>query len=162
MSNRQSDWEVSLKLATVQSGKASHKGMVRSPNEDGLLSMELSFVEGTEGVFFGLYAVADGVGGCEGGEIASSLALRVLATSIIDSLLLPALQGNPGLTQQPVLWRLEDGVKKANNEVCFEGRTEGSDMSTTLAAALVTNRAAYIANVGDSRVYVLTVSKSGK
>ena len=143
-------------LAAVQSGKASHKGTVRPLNEDGLLSLEFSFVAGTEGRFFGLYAVADGVGGCEGGEIASRLALQVLAESLIDSLLLPALQlSSVNLTRQLVLQRLEDAVKKANNEVCFYGYEKDIDMGTTLAAALVIDSTAYIANVGDSRVYLL-------
>ena len=143
-----------MESLTVQSGKASHQGMVRSLNEDGLLSLELSYVEGTEDMFLGLYAVADGVGGCERGEIASKLALRVLATSMIDTLVVPALQGKLALTQKPALRGLKDGVRKANNEICFGGQAEGNDMSTTLAAVLVANRAAYIANVGDSRVYV--------
>jgi serine/threonine protein phosphatase PrpC len=56
--------------------------------------MELSCVEGTESMFFGLYAVADGVGGCEGGGIASRLALRIFAKSITDSLLTPSHQLN--------------------------------------------------------------------
>jgi serine/threonine protein phosphatase PrpC len=139
----------------IKSGKASHKGMVRSLNEDSFLSLELSLEEGGESVLFGLYAVADGVGGCEGGEIASSLALKVLAAGIIDSLLLPALQlDSTNLTQESILQRLGEGVKRANSEVYLEGQAEGSDMSTTLAVALVINKTVYVANVGDSRVYL--------
>jgi protein phosphatase len=153
--SQQSDQEVSLESATVQSGKASHKGIVRSLNEDGLLSMELSFVEGTKDMFFGLYAVADGVGGREDGEIASNLALRTLATNTVESLLLPGLRGELSLTRELALQGLKDGVKIANSAVYHEGQTKGSNMGTTMAAALVINKSVYIANVGDSRVYLL-------
>ena len=145
-----------MKLVTVRSGKASHKGMVRSRNEDGLLSMELSSVEGTEGMFFGLYAVADGIGGCEGGEIASNLALRVLAESIVKSLLLPRLRPEMhSLNKEFVLQALTEGVDVANNGIYIQAQTKGNNMGTTLAVVLIINATAYIANVGDSRIYLL-------
>ena len=145
-----------MKLATVRSGKASHKGMVRSLNEDGLLSIELSSVEGTEDMFLGLYAVADGVGGCERGEIASNLALRVLAASAVKSFLLPILrQETHSLNKESVLRALTEGVEVANNEIYIQAQNKGINMGTTLAAALIVNDTAYIANIGDSRIYLL-------
>jgi len=130
--------------------------MVRSLNEDGLLSMELSSLEGTESMFFGLYAVADGVGGCEGGEIASSVALRVLAASIAKSLLLPILRPDAqSLNRESVLQVLAKGVEAANNEVYNQAQAKGNNMGTTLAVVLVVNDTAYIANIGDSRIYLL-------
>lgn len=148
--------ESSLKPVKVEAGKASHKGLVRSLNEDSLLSLELLLGEGSEGMFFGLYSVADGVGGYEGGEIASSLALRVLAKSVISSLLLPESPAEPPASNQEfALQALADGVRAANSEVCAESQARGNGMGTTLAAVLVINSTAYIANVGDSRVYLL-------
>lgn len=130
--------------------------MVRSLNEDGLLSMELSSVEKTEGMFFGLYAVADGIGGCEGGEIASNLALRVLVDSIVTFLLLPGLRAEArSLFQEFALQTLTEGVKAANNEVYVQAQAKGTNMGTTLAAVLMIDTTAYIANVGDSRIYLL-------
>jgi serine/threonine protein phosphatase PrpC len=130
--------------------------MVRSLNEDGLLSMVLSSLGGPKGMFFGLYAVADGVGGCEGGEIASNLALRVLAANTVNSLLLPELMPEAhDLNKEFALQALADGVEAANNEVYIQAQANGNNMGTTLAAALVVNGTAYIANVGDSRIYLL-------
>jgi len=140
----------------IESGRASHTGMVRSHNEDDILCLELSLGQGSESTFPGLYAVADGVGGHEDGEIASSLALRMLAESIIGSLILPRLRGElPRLNQEFVLQVLTDGVKMANNGVYAQAKAKGTDMGTTLAIALVLDGTAYIANVGDSRVYLL-------
>jgi len=138
----------------VEVGKASHKGMVRDHNEDSLVSFELLFYEDATERFFGLYAVADGIGGYEGGEIASRLALLVFAENVVGSLLLPGLNSETHrLNQEVALQILTEGVKTANNQVYTQA--EQSGMGTTLAAVLIIDTMAYIANVGDSRVYLL-------
>ena len=149
-----SDRELPQKPIKVEIGKATHKGMVRTHNEDSLISLVFPFSEGSEQRFLGFYAIADGLGGYEGGEVASSLALRMLAENIGKSLLLPRLKGEThGLNQELALQVLTEGVETANNEVYTQGK--GSNMGTTLAAVLLLNKTAYIANVGDSRVYLL-------
>ncbi len=71
-------------------GQSTDEGKVRDLNEDSLLTLTLSaaFESRTEPVM-GLLAVADGMGGHEGGEIASRLALQVLAREVIQNLILP-------------------------------------------------------------------------
>lgn len=138
----------------VEVGKASHKGIVRDHNEDCLVSFELLFDKDATERFFGLYAVADGIGGYEGGEIASRLALLVFAENVVGSLLLPGLNSETHrLNQEVALQILTEGVKTANNQVYTQA--EQSGMGTTLAAVLIIDTMAYIANVGDSRVYLL-------
>lgn len=151
-----SDQDLPTNPLKIDVGHASDVGLVRSLNEDSLITLRLVLGEGSRDISFGLYAVADGVGGYEGGEIASNLALRVLAGSIVKSLLLPKLQGElHGLNQELVSQVLIDGVKAANSEVFAQGQVRGNSIGTTLAAALVIEDTAYITNVGDSRVYLL-------
>ena len=139
----------------IEVGKSTHKGLVRTHNEDSLMSIELSSGEGNlKERFIGLYAVADGLGGYEGGEIASSLALRTLEETIAKSLMSSGLNGKTQRLNQEVASQiLTEGVKSANNQVHTEAGQSG--MGTTLAAVLIINKMAYIANVGDSRVYLL-------
>lgn len=136
-------------------GKASNLGMVRAANEDSLLTLEL-FLDGGSRGSLGLYAVADGVGGYEGGEIASDLALRTLAESVVRHLVLLGPQGEPpGFDQEFILGALAEGVKTANGAVRAQSLVKGNGMGTTLATVLIVGTTAYIANVGDSRVYLL-------
>ena len=139
---------------TVEVGKASHKGMVRNHNEDSLVSFEFLCSENATERFFGFYAVADGVGGYEGGEVASRLALLVFAENVVRALLLPGPNSETyRLNQEVALQILTKAVKAANNQVCTQA--EQSGRGTTLAAVLTIDTMAYIANVGDSRVYLL-------
>ena len=61
------DRDMPMKPVVFETGKAFHKGMVRKLNEDSVVTLELSLGEGSEGMFIRLYAVADGIGGHEGG-----------------------------------------------------------------------------------------------
>ena len=75
----------------IETGKATNTGIVRTHNEDSLICIDLSIAGGMERLYPGLYAVADGLGGHQGGEIASDLALRILAESMINSVVLPSI-----------------------------------------------------------------------
>ena len=152
-----SDRELSWKPIKVEIGQSTHKGKVRTHNEDSLMSLVLSSGEGgLKETFIGIYAVADGLGGYEGGEIASSLTLRMLAENIVSSPFLPRLKSETNtLSQESALQVLTEGVKAANNEVYAQGQAKDNGMGTTLAAVMIIDTTAYIANVGDSRVYLL-------
>lgn len=144
------------KSMVFETGMLSHQGMVRSSQEDSLISLELVLWEDSGANYCGLSAVADGVGGLEGGEIASSLALQVLAESLSRGLLLPKAKGTINKNKwEFVSGALAKGVKQANKEIYSQNLAKDSDMGTTLAVALIVNTTAYIANVGDSRVYLL-------
>ena len=112
----------------IDAGVATDKGQVREGNEDAYL------VEPP------LYAVADGMGGHRGGEVASQLALETIADLFRTG-------GIP----------LAEQVRRANQAV-FE--RSGADravagMGTTLTAALVQGEVAHLMHVGDSRAYLL-------
>ena len=111
----------------VAVGAASDIGQVREGNEDSYL------------VIAPLYAVADGMGGHRGGEVASNLALETVQTLFE--------QGSGTLAQQ---------VEQANRAVFDRSQKDRSvsGMGTTLTAALIDGGRVHLAHVGDSRAYL--------
>jgi protein phosphatase len=136
-------------------GWATDVGEVRSHNEDTAFIVT-SVLDGDETLpSFGLFALADGMGGHQAGEIASSLAARAVAHYITREFYLPILVREERDTGQPSLKEvLVDAVRAANDTVA--DRVPGG--GTTLTCALVLGPRAYIAHVGDSRAYVVTQS----
>jgi protein phosphatase len=119
-------------MTVLRSGSASDVGLVRSSNQD--LALETS----------SLFAVADGMGGHAGGEVASRLAIDELSAAF---------------GRQPTGPGLAEAVSSAN-AVVWERSQENADlrgMGTTLTAvALVEDGGRDVlalANVGDSRSY---------
>ncbi len=110
-------------------------GMVRDHNEDSFLHLAIGGKA--------LFVVADGMGGHDAGEVASRLAVETVCRKVSDGM----------KRDQDPLKLVEHAVQKANTEVKREGMNKGSNMGTTLCAAFIAGDAAYIANVGDSRVY---------
>lgn len=106
-----------------------------------------------------LYAVADGIGGNEGGEVASRIAMETFAEAMPD--LLGEGDRTPpsgiDLAADPKFSALRQAVFLANR--CM--RQERSDdpalanMGTTLTALLLRKKQALLANIGDSRAYLL-------
>ena len=111
----------------VAVGAASDIGQVREGNEDSYL------------VIAPLYAVADGMGGHRGGEVASNLALETVQTLFE--------QGSGTLAEQ---------VEQANRAVFDRSQKDRrvSGMGTTLTAALIDGGRVHLAHVGDSRAYL--------
>jgi protein phosphatase len=120
-------------------------GRVRANNEDAL----------DWDVDVGLFVVADGMGGCNAGEVASSLAVRMLLAEFRQAPLnLPAREGCPPALS-PAAMRLCTAILKANRAV-FEASLQDAQyagMGTTLVTALFQGQRAVIASIGDSRVY---------
>ncbi len=134
-------------------GYNSDIGRRRELDEDALLALTLApLFESRCQPSLGLYAVADGMGGHEGGEVASRLAIEGLAETVAKRLFLAELSGEPVLPEtRPAT--LREAFQLASGRICNMQETSGSDMGTTLTAALVHDAQAIIANVGDSRTY---------
>ena len=134
-------------------GWATDVGEVRSHNEDTAFIVT-SVLDGDETLpSFGLFALADGMGGHQAGEVASSLAARAVAHYITREFYLPILVREERDTGQPSLKEvLVDAVRAANDTVA--DRVPGG--GTTLTCALVLGSQVYIAHVGDSRAYIVT------
>lgn len=96
-----------------------------------------------------LYIVADGMGGHDGGEVASELAVATMARI--------AREREAALEEgrERIESMLHDAFVRANNAVKDEADRKGNDMGTTLVGLLIhAGRHAYVANVGDSRAYL--------
>jgi len=135
-------------------GYSSDPGLQRELDEDAILALTLApTFESRSAPSLGLYAVADGMGGHEGGEIASRLAIEELAQTIVKRLFLPALTGETVLPETPADL-LREAIESINSRIFELQRATGSDLGTTLTAALVRDDMALIANVGDGRAYL--------
>lgn len=126
----------------------SDRGMVREGNED-------SFIVSPE---LGLFAVADGMGGHNAGEIASRMAIDVLR----DYLERTAAGGDVLLgTQDPsysaAANHLASGIRLANRVIYESAQSNPAwrNMGTTFVAALIEADRLSIAHVGDSRAYLV-------
>ncbi len=97
---------------------------------------------------FALLIVADGVGGQAHGQEASRLAVQSLAKYVSGSL------GSQQMKPEAFLPLLTAGVQYANQLVYQHNREQRDHMGTTLTAALVMDTTAYVAHVGDSRLYL--------
>jgi serine/threonine protein phosphatase PrpC len=133
----------------------SDLGQVRELNEDCLLTLDLFAVRQSMPLSAHLLAVADGLGGHLAGEVASAMAVRVLAEEVSRGLLdVPGEADQASLPDYPSL--LSRAVQQANVVVHNAAQGNRSGMGTTLVAALVIDNHAYLANVGDSRAYLVS------
>lgn len=134
-------------------GWVTESGRVRDHNEDAALVITAAHDTHQAHPPFGLFVLADGMGGHRAGEVASSLAARVAAHHITRRSYLPSLLGPERDARHPALTEvLVDAVQAANQTVSEEVPGSG----TTLICALVLGTQAYIAHVGDSRAYAIT------
>lgn len=120
----------------VQAVGNSHKGIVRENNEDKIL------IVGHQNLF----AVADGMGGHNCGEVASSIAI-----DSIEEYWSVHRNKDANIKDE-----LEEALSYANRKV-YEASMENEerrDMGTTVVAGVIENSKLYVANVGDSRCYV--------
>lgn len=137
----QSDMNNNNLSPRVHSFAASDKGR-RSNNEDYVAFYEPDdskerFINGN------VYIVADGVGGASIGERASSFATEKV---------LYEYKTHPEV--EPPL-RLKQAITKANHEIFEFAENKGIRMATTMAVAVVIDSTLIVANVGDSRVYLI-------
>jgi len=120
-------------------GFRTHPGLVRESNEDSL------FVDANLGIFM----VADGMGGHNAGEIASSLAVRSLSRFVVEAL-------GKGKDAFLVLREAFVAVDAAILDIS-QSRASWSDMGTTAVIAIVDldSEQVIVGHVGDSRAYII-------
>lgn len=147
-------------LLTYQSAPGRHLiyglnsdiGKQRSNNQDAALTFFTSHVSSEERPDFGVFAVADGMGGHVEGEKASAIATRIITEKIIQQLYLGMILA-PKDAERPIIGEvLSEAILEANRAVSFEIPEGG----TTLTAAVIMGDVAYIGHVGDSRAYLVT------
>jgi serine/threonine protein phosphatase PrpC len=131
------------KLVPAGMAAMSDVGLARNLNEDNWGWVEL-------GAGTNLYAVADGMGGHEAGEVASEMAIKTICSSARQRFNSLKKVGPESLENL-----LDESFQQGNNSIKDEGESRGSDMGTTLVACLVHNGLGLVANVGDSRAYLM-------
>ena len=113
----------------------TNRGLVRHNNEDSVLVREPD-----------LFAIADGMGGADAGEVASYEAVHLLESLDLSQ-----------VDRTNILSSLETAIIRINKKI-FDLASEKkalSGMGTTLTALYLPNReTAYVAHVGDSRIYL--------
>lgn len=134
-----------------RAGTASDPGIKRKhkPNEDSLFAAYGSWNVNSAYVPFGLFIVADGMGGHAAGRAASRLAIQTIV-----NFMLPILNKNYIAHGDSLEKLLVEGVQRANQAVHQNNMEQRADMGTTMTAALLVGANAYVANVGDSRTYL--------
>jgi PPM family protein phosphatase len=153
------------KLVVVEAIGRTEVGQVREHNEDSYLMVRLesgsrdvneiaSHELGARGT---LLVVCDGMGGAAAGEVASSMAVESFATFMTQE---GRIAPPPGVTDDDVTAlgrKLREAARDANAQIFKEARQNlaRSGMGTTATAVLLQNNHAVIAQVGDSRAYVL-------
>lgn len=133
-------------------GSSTSPGKVRTLNEDSIICVDLPMVD----VSGRVCAIADGLGGYEGGEIASKTALDEFIKSLTDFIGTWTKDEKEFVSNSDLTTNiLVIAVQTANAKIYNLAQSQDKRMATTIAASLIMDDKAYIVNVGDSRVYLL-------
>jgi serine/threonine protein phosphatase PrpC len=137
-------------IPMFRTGIAYDVGRVRQSNEDCLIAITSLQQGDAVSPYYGLFLVADGMGGHEQGERASLLAAQTFAREVISRF---GGQWLGGMTEnsEPIQEILESSVHQANQAVMLNLPGSG----TTLTAALVFSRQVFLSHIGDSRAYFI-------
>lgn len=132
----------------------THKGRVRTENQDYFKLVTPRDEALNNGTDF-IAIVADGMGGHQGGAVASKLASKKLSE------LLTNLPYSDCADCKSFESALSIAIHETNTFVYTEARNQGLEgMGTTLVVAVVIGNQLYIGNVGDSRAYILPKESS--
>lgn len=117
----------------------THKGRVRADNEDAL------FFDVKDRVL----VVCDGMGGHAGGQVASELAVHVVANA------LRRVRHQNWNDEDRLVEEVKNAVFGANDHILSRARVDSalSDMGTTIVLCAFTDQRVVTCNVGDSRIY---------
>jgi serine/threonine protein phosphatase PrpC len=150
-------WASSAGLSVRYAGRSA-VGLVREHNEDNFVIANLSTgdlaareASVTDAVGEGgmLFAVCDGMGGAAAGEVASQMAVDVLHEAM--------QRGGFPHERDELARRLVGAVEEAGRRIFDSAQKERSrrGMGTTATAAVLVDKVLFIAEVGDSRAYLL-------
>jgi len=126
------------KAMTIEVGVKTDIGLLRKNNED-------DFIINVEN---GIFAVADGMGGHVGGEVASFLACNLIKEALIKELV--------GNSPRDILLRIQRILNWTNREIRKVGKKDPKvkGMGSTITLLLLRRLKYYIAQIGDSRAYL--------
>ena len=133
-------------LNAINVERQTHIGLLREHNEDAIAS-DLSI---------GLLLLADGMGGYKAGEVASEIAVLMIAAELTDAMQHPQ-RFMPSLGKLAESMMLIDAVTKTNATIyqISQDQPQCAGMGTTLVAAIFTCGQLIVGHIGDSRLYRL-------
>jgi serine/threonine protein phosphatase PrpC len=132
-------------------GLVNSIGMQREHNEDALFAMTTYLISNNASLPFGLYIIADGMGGHLHGEKASEVAIHAMANHVISKLL-PSIPSAPGGDTTNSLENIMKQGVQAAHQAIIKGAPGGG---STLTGILLLRDEMTIAHIGDSRAYAV-------
>jgi protein phosphatase len=144
-----------IALQLVSAG-LTDRGKQRNVNEDAIFNHNGVTEAGRN---YGLYIVCDGLGGHRAGDVASRTAIRTV-TRELQSILPPSPAHH--LSSADINQTIWTAVQKANEKILNlspNGKDDPLGMGTTLTMAVIIDDIVHLAQVGDSRLYLLRDGK---
>lgn len=136
----------------ISFGMAQSVGVERDHNEDAMFVL-VGNSAGHEPIpDFGMFVVADGMGGHRSGELASAISVNTVARHLTEGTILKLFQTSPERSETGLHDLLRDALEDANRSVVSQVPGGG----TTLTAAILLGEQMTIGHVGDSRAYYIT------
>jgi serine/threonine protein phosphatase PrpC len=145
--------EAAAPMLDLQFGQATDFGKVRTNNEDAMGSFIPASRHQARSHGF-LFAVADGVGGYDLGEVASATAVKVLTEEFAKA--------QAGTMLISLLPRLIQHANAAVHDCTLAQEYRGKKMATTLVACALRYDQAIVSHVGDSRCYLVRNGKASQ
>lgn len=142
----------------VAYGAYSDTGLTRDANEDSYLVEQFALRDDVRGsIRCGLYLVSDGMGGEAGGAVASSMTVRAFSEAILPVLNKYRLRDSGRDLSTEMKASMQDAVNKACAAVYDRAHDDPllRHMGATLVVAVMLGPHLYVANVGDSRAYLI-------
>ncbi len=132
-------------------GAARDTGKMREKNEDSIFVHTSLIGAGTSSLPFGIFIVADGMGGHRYGDVASETAVRSMGTYLVDKLYNSLFSTAPSPPNESLQEIMKKGVLEAHKKITNSAPGGG----TTLTAAVTMGTQMTLAHVGDSRAYAV-------
>ncbi|MFZ4825874.1 MAG: PP2C family protein-serine/threonine phosphatase [Phototrophicaceae bacterium] len=144
---------IATKNARLHFGQSTDIGMVRSENQDSMLSLYITGTSTENVPDFGIFVVADGMGGHLNGAQASAMVCSIVCQQGLENIYLPLLKrsGIDKSKTPPISEILIDTIQEVNQVII----DELPDSGTTATLCLVIGNLAYFSHVGDSRAYLI-------
>ena len=128
------------------------RGIVKETNQDSLLVKCFSTCKGD----MAFAVLCDGMGGLSKGELASATVVRAFDRWSDEQLPELCKSSNPDIDSLILERQWDEVIQQQNEKIKAYGKAHAVNMGTTGVALLVTQKAYYIINVGDSRIYSLS------
>jgi PPM family protein phosphatase len=141
-------------LLLINSASLTSTGMVRIKNEDRLFALDRRERNRYGAESFGIYLIADGMGGHQSGEVASQMACQTISQFLMDNLKDESEKSSPELL-------VKQSIENANQQIFRLASTSQKhySMGTTIALGFRLDNKLYLGHAGDSRAYLIRKAK---